>query len=45
MTPKQRMLAALNREKPDRLPVSIHQWQPYHLEEHMDGMDALDAFK
>ena len=45
MTPKQRMLAALNREKPDRLPVSIHQWQPYHLEEYMDGMDALGAFK
>jgi len=45
MTPKERMLAALDREKPDRLPVSIHQWQQYHLEEYMDGMDALEAFR
>jgi len=45
MTPKQRMLAALHREKPDRLPVSIHQWQQYHLDTYMNGMDALDAFK
>ena len=45
MTPKERMLLAIDRKKPDRLPVSIHQWQQYHLEEYMDGMDALDAFK
>jgi len=45
MTPKERMLLAINREKPDRLPVSIHQWQQYHLEEYMDGMDALEALK
>ena len=44
MTPKERMLAALHREKPDRLPATIHQWQQYHLEETMNGMDALEAF-
>lgn len=45
MTSKERMMLALNREKPDRLPVTIHQWQGYHLEAYMGGMDALDAFE
>ena len=43
MTPKERMLAALHREKPDRLPVTVHQWQGYHLEEYMGGVEALEA--
>jgi uroporphyrinogen decarboxylase len=45
MTSKERLLRALNREKPDRLPVTIHQWQKYHLDVYLDGIDALDAFK
>jgi len=45
MTSKERMLRALNREKPDRLPVTIHQWQQYHLDKFMNGRDALSAFK
>jgi uroporphyrinogen-III decarboxylase len=45
MTSKERMLCALNRGKPDRLPVSVHQWQPYHLEKHLGGIDALAAFE
>jgi len=45
MTPKQRMLTAIDREKPDRLPITIHQWQQYHLDEYMGGIDALEAFK
>ena len=45
MTPKERMLAALRREKPDRLPATIHQWQDYHLKTFMGGVDALDAYK
>lgn len=45
MTSKERLLCALNREKPDRLPVTIHQWQGWHLEKYMGGMDVLDAFK
>lgn len=43
MTSKERMLAAINREKPDRLPVTIHQWQPYHLKKYMGGMTDLQA--
>ncbi|MCC6354153.1 MAG: hypothetical protein IT577_09725 [Verrucomicrobiae bacterium] len=45
MTSKERMMRALRREKPDRLPVTIHQWQACHLEDYMGGVDALDAFK
>lgn len=45
MKAKERMLRALHREKPDRLPVTVHQWQKYHLDTYMNGMDAVDAFK
>lgn len=44
MTSKERLLAALNREKPDRLPASVHQWQGYHLKEYMGGISDLEAF-
>jgi uroporphyrinogen-III decarboxylase len=45
MTPKQRLLCALRRGKPDRVPATVHQWQPYHLTKYLDGMDALAAFR
>ena len=45
MTPKERMMRALNLEKPDRLPCSIHQWQQYHLDTYMNGVDPLTAFQ
>lgn len=45
MTPKERMMAALNRQKPDRLPVTIHQWQPYHLKNFMEGRSEIEAFE
>ncbi len=45
MTSKERMMRALHKEKPDRLPVTIHQWQQWHLDNYMDGMDPLSAFK
>ena len=38
-------MIALKGGKADRLPVTIHQWQQFHLDEYMDGMDALSAFK
>ena len=44
MTSKERMLRALERGKPDRLPVSVHQWQQYHLDTYLGGMSALEAF-
>jgi hypothetical protein len=45
MTSKERLMLALDREKPDRVPVTIHQWQQYHLDTYMGGMDPLAAFK
>ena len=45
MNGKQRMLCALGRGKPDRLPVTIHQWQQYHLDQYVGGCDALEAFR
>jgi len=45
MTSKERMLSALKREKPDRLPVTVHQWQPYHLDTYLGGISDLEAFE
>ncbi len=45
MNSKERMLKALNLEKPDRLPVTIHQWQKYHLDKYMGGITDIEAFK
>lgn len=44
MTPKERMMTALRKEAPDRLPVTLHQWQDYHLNTYMGGMSAAEAF-
>ena len=45
MTSRERLLCALDKGKPDRMPVSIHQWQPYHLEKYLGGISDLEAFK
>lgn len=45
MTSRERMLAALERRVPDRLPVTVHQWQEYHLKTSLGGMTALEAFR
>lgn len=43
MTSKERMLLAIDRKKPDRLPVTVHQWQPYHLKKYMNGVSDIEA--
>lgn len=45
MTSKERMLLALNRQRPDRMPASVHQWLGYHLEKYLGGIDGLAAFR
>ena len=45
MTSKERMMCALHGEKPDRLPVTVHQWQGYHLEQYLNGATPLQAFE
>lgn len=43
MTSKERLMTALNKEKPDRLPVTVHQWQGYHLDKYLGGISELEA--
>ncbi len=39
------MLIALNKGKPDRLPVTFHQWQGFHLDTYLGGISDLEAFQ
>jgi uroporphyrinogen decarboxylase len=45
MTSRERLLLALDREKPDRLPFTVHQWQHYHLETYLGGKSDLEAME
>lgn len=45
MNSKERLLLALNKEKPDRLPATVHGWPQYHLDAYMGGMSVLEAFR
>mgnify|MGYP005855305691 CR=1 FL=1 len=45
MTSKERLLCALKKGKPDRLPVTVHQWQKYHLDTYLRGISELEAFE
>src|SRR4030042_1388331 len=45
MTSKERMLCALMKGKPDRLPATVHQWQKYHLDAYLGGISDLEAFE
>ena len=45
VTSKERMLCALKKGKPDRLPASVHQWQKYHLDTYLGGTSDLEAFE
>jgi hypothetical protein len=43
MNPKERLIAALERRKPDRLPATTHHVMPYYLDTRMNGMSS-DGF-
>ncbi len=45
MTTKQRFLAAINGQKPDRLPVTTHHVMPYFLKKYLKGADNMAFFK
>jgi uroporphyrinogen-III decarboxylase len=45
MNSKERIMTALHKGKPDRLPISVHQWQDYHLNYYLNGISALQAFQ
>ncbi|UCE21464.1 MAG: hypothetical protein JSV46_04385 [Candidatus Aminicenantes bacterium] len=44
MTSKERFLKALERNKPDRLPVTTHHMMPYFLKTYMNGVSCQDFF-
>ena len=44
MTPKQRMLAALEHRKPDRLPVTTHHLMQYYLDKYEGGISSQEFF-
>lgn len=44
MTAKERLVAALDRRIPDRLPVTTHHLQPYFLDKYMNGMSNEEFF-
>jgi uroporphyrinogen decarboxylase len=48
MSPKQRLITTLERNVPDRLPVTTHHIMPYFLNKYMDGItndQFFDYFK
>lgn len=45
MTSKQRLLAAINKQPLDRLPVTTHHLQQYFLDKYAGGMDGFDFHK
>ena len=44
MTSRQRLLAAINRQVPDRLPVTTHHVMPSFLDKYMQGISSLEFF-
>jgi hypothetical protein len=44
MNPRERLLAALDRRRPDRLPATTHHLMPYFLNKYMDGMSDAEFF-
>ncbi len=45
MLPKERLLSAIKREKPDRLPVTTHHIMPYFLNKYMNGISNDEFFE
>jgi uroporphyrinogen decarboxylase len=42
---RERMLRALNNEKPDRLPCQVHGWMDYYLKKYLNGCDWYQAYE
>ncbi len=45
MTPKERLVTALKRQKADHLPATTHHLMPYFLNKYMGGIDNLAFFQ
>jgi uroporphyrinogen decarboxylase len=44
MTGRERFLAALNNQKPDRMPCQVHSWMEYYLKTYLESMDQYGAY-
>jgi uroporphyrinogen decarboxylase len=45
MSPRRRLVSALSRNVPDRLPVTTHHLMPYFLDRYMGGMSYQECFE
>ncbi len=45
MDSRQRLLTAINNEKPDRLPCQVHSWMKYYLDHYLGGIDQWQAYE
>jgi len=45
MGSRERLLAALYNEKPDRLPCHVHNWMRCYPDTHLGGCDAFGAYE
>lgn len=43
MNGRERFLAAIHNQKPDRLPCQVHSWMKYYLDTYLKGMDQYQA--
>lgn len=45
MDARERLLTALNNQKPDRLPAQVHRWMSYYLRTYLGGIDQWTAYE
>jgi len=45
MDSRERLLTALNNDKPDHLPAQVHSWMGYYLKTYLDGVDQYAAYE
>jgi len=45
MSPRERMLTAINNGKPDRLPGQVHGWMAHYLQHYLGGVDQFEAYE
>lgn len=45
MKGRERFLAALHNQKPDRLPCQVHSWMDYYLKTYLNGIDQYAAYE
>ncbi len=45
MTSRERLILAMERQKPDHLPATVHSWMQYFLDKYVDGVDQYRAYE